>query len=139
MRLRNDMLVLLFAAMGGSLGYVAFFWVARQGFYGLVLPGGLVGLAAGIPRGSSTSVAAACGVLALALGLFTEWRFAPFTIDGSLGYFLTHIHHLQPITLVMIAVGGLLAFWIPSRRIHRIPNAQPGCGANGAGRVAQPK
>jgi len=29
---------------GGVLGYFAFFWIARQGLYAPMLPGGLVGL-----------------------------------------------------------------------------------------------
>jgi hypothetical protein len=45
------------------------------------------------------------------LGLFTEWRFAPFIADSSFGYFITHIHDLSIITLIMITIGGLCGFW----------------------------
>ena len=54
---------------------------------------------------------------ALVLSLFCEWRFAPFIKDNSLGYFLTHVHELKPITLIMIAVGTFIGFWIPFRRV----------------------
>ena len=36
----------LAAAAGGVVGYFAFIWIARQGFYALMLPGGLAGLGA---------------------------------------------------------------------------------------------
>jgi len=45
------------------------------------------------------------------LGLFTEWRFAPFIADPSFTYFITHAHNLQITTLIMIAIGGLCGFW----------------------------
>jgi hypothetical protein len=59
-----------------------------------------------------------CGFLALALALFTEWRFEPFIADAGLGYFLSHVHHLQPLTPVMIAVGTLIGFYVPFGRGH---------------------
>ncbi len=102
---------LLGAAVGGCLGYFAFFWIAGQGFYALVLPPGLLGFAAGLcARRRSAPLAVICGVAGLALALFTEWRFAPFTADPGLPYFLTHIHTLQPITLLMIALGTVVSY-----------------------------
>jgi len=115
----QSLLVLCGAAAGGTLGYFTFFWVLTQGFYGLVLPGGLLGLGAGIARNRSIWLAVGCGLLAIALGLFTEWRYAPFIKDESLGYFLLHPHELKPITLLMIALGGLIGFWVPFRRIPK--------------------
>jgi hypothetical protein len=110
------LLVLLGAALGGALGYFGFFWIARQGFYALVLPGGLLGLGAGIVRSRSILLAVLCGILAAALGLFTEWRFAPFAANESLGYFATHVHRLRPLTLFMVGVGAFIGFWVPFRR-----------------------
>lgn len=102
---------LLGAALGGSLGYQAFFWIADQGYYALVVPPGLLGLAAGMAaRRRSTTLAAICGVAGLALGLFTEWRFAPFNADVGLLYFLAHIHHLRPLTLILLAVGTFISY-----------------------------
>jgi hypothetical protein len=54
-------------------------------------------------------------LLALALGFFTEWRFAPFTQDQELQFFVVHAHRLRPMTLVMIAAGGFIGFWVPFR------------------------
>ena len=46
----NLSLVFIGALAGGTLGYFAFFWIAAQGLYALVLPGGLLGLGAGIGK-----------------------------------------------------------------------------------------
>ncbi len=110
------MLPLLGAAAGGLLGYLAFFWIAKQGFYGLILPGGLLGVGAGAFKNRSIAVSVICGLSAIALGLFAEWRFAPFVKDASLGYFLSHAPDLKPVTLMMIAAGGIIGFWIPFRK-----------------------
>lgn len=102
---------LLGAAVGGALGYFAFFWIAEQGFYALVLPPALLGVGAGIcARRRSAVLAIVCGLAGLALGLFTEWRFAPFVADSSLLYFITHFYSLKPITLIMLALGTLFSF-----------------------------
>ena len=95
----------------GALGYFLFFWLAGHGFYGMIIPGGLLGIGAGIFKSRSITIAVICGFAALALGLFTEWRFAPFVADDSLGYFLGHFYQLNPTTLVMIAVGAAIGFW----------------------------
>jgi hypothetical protein len=114
--MKRTFLVLIGAVAGGAVGYFAFFWMATQGFYGLILPGGLLGLGAGIAQNRSTRLAVVCGLLATALGLFTEWRFSPFRKDDSLNYFLLHVHELNTVTLLMIAAGGAMGFWIPFRR-----------------------
>jgi hypothetical protein len=116
MKFKDDVLVLIGAAVGALVGYFAFWWVYHQGFYGLVLPGGLLGCGAGISKSRSKLIPVICGLSALALGLLTEWQRAPFANDGSLGFFLTHVHHKLPITLIMIAAGAALGFWIPFRR-----------------------
>lgn len=102
---------LLGAALGGCLGYYAFFWIVRQGFYALILPPGLLGLTAGVfARRRSMPLAILCSVAGLALGLFTEWRFAPFKADESLPYFLLHVHLLKPVTLIMLALGAFFSY-----------------------------
>jgi hypothetical protein len=77
------------------------------------LPSGVaVGLGGGLLlRGKSNLFGALCGVSGLCLGHFTEWKFAPFAADPSFSYFITHLHKLDScaITLIMIAVGGLIA------------------------------
>src|SRR5438128_12660546 len=103
---------LIGAVLGGALGYFAFLWIARQGFYALALPGALMGLCCLLlAKRRSIGLAVTCGALALVMGLFCEWRIAPFIKDSSLGFFLTHLHQLRPITYIMIAPGGVLGFW----------------------------
>jgi hypothetical protein len=114
---------MLGAVIGGLVGYVVFFWIVHHGFYGLIIPGGLLGIGAGIFKTQSKYISVVCGLLALALGFFTEWRFAPFAADDSLGYFVSHLHQLRPITLIMIAVGALIGFLVPFRRSQEAKKA----------------
>jgi hypothetical protein len=93
-----------------------------RGLYGLALPGGLLGLGAGIFKTRSKAIVVVCGLLALALGFFTEWCYAPFVTDGSLGYFLSHVHQLSPLTLIMIGAGALIGFWVPFRCGRAVKN-----------------
>ena len=121
--MKRGVLVLIGAVAGGLAGYFGFLWIARQGFYALVLPGGLVGVGASLFANGSTALCIVCGLLALALGVLAEWQFAPFIRDGSLGYFVSHLHHLKPITLIMIAAGAFIGFWAPfSRRQLKGPS-----------------
>ncbi len=100
------------ALVGGAVGYFLFAWMLKQGYYALALPGALVGLACGYASGiRSVPLAAICGVLTLPLLLFLEWQFRAFVVDDSLGYFLTHLHRLTPVTLVMMALGVVFAVW----------------------------
>ena len=113
MKAGNSVLALLAGMAGGVLGYFAFLWIARQGFYALVLPGALVGVGASFLKPRSVGVCVVCGVMALAAGLFTEWRFAPFTKDPSMGYFVAHLLQLPVLTWIMIAAGAAIGFWSP--------------------------
>jgi len=112
----SDVLAVCCACVGGLLGYLGFVQLLDRGYYALVLPGGLLGLAAGIPRSRSLMVPVLCGVLGLVAGLLAEYRFAPFIADRSPGFFLMHANDLKPMTLGLIGLGGLIGFWVPFRR-----------------------
>jgi len=112
----GDVATVCCACVGGLLGYLGFVLLLDSGLYALVLPGGLLGLTAGIPRSRSRMVPVLCGVFAIVAGLLAEYRFAPFVADGSLSYFLGHALALRPVTLVLIGLGGLIGFWVPFRR-----------------------
>lgn len=122
--MKQHVLVLAGALVGGLIGHFAFLWMLRQGYYAMILPGGLLGLGAGWTRNRSRVLAVICGVLALGLGLVSEWRGFPFAADPSWGFFLKHVGDLQPITMLMIGVGAFIGFWIPFRRIE--PTAAAG-------------
>ncbi len=113
----NWLLGVVGGIVGGAIGYFAFFLIARQGFYAIVLPGALLGLGCGFLSGiQSNALGVVCGLVALLLGFFTEWRFAPFIVDDSFAYFITHVHDLKSITLIMIALGGFCGFWFGKGR-----------------------
>lgn len=124
--MKQTLLVLGGAIAGGVLGYFACFWLARQGLYALALPGGLLGLGAGLGKCRSVALAVLCGLAAVGLGLFTDWRFFPFAKDESLRYYLLHVHDLSPVTLLMIAAGGAIGFYVPFRRVEPGDRTSPG-------------
>lgn len=99
------------AAIGGCVGYFAFGWILSQGFYAMIIPGAALGFVAGkMSPDQSTARGIVCAVLATGLGLFTEWKFFPFVKDGSLQYFILHIHDVRPIGLLMILAGGYFGY-----------------------------
>jgi hypothetical protein len=116
------------AVAGGVLGYLAFMWAARQGFYALVLPGAALGLGCGLAARSGPGLLSiACGIAGLGLGFFSEWKLAPFIADDSLGYFVTHLHELRPMTLILIALGGFFA-WRLAMGFGTAPRRRPAAG-----------
>ena len=123
--MKNYALALLGGIVGGVFGYFAFFWISRQGFYAVALPGTFLGIGAGAVTNRSIFVAIVSGIAATLLGIFTEWKFAPLIADESFGYFVTHLQHLQIMTLIMIAIGGAVGFYVPLR--SRVTN---GVGMN---------
>ena len=124
--MKQTLLVIAGAAIGGALGSFIFFKLIDRGLYGMIIPGGLLGIGAGLARSRSLALAVACGVAAVALGLFTEWRYQPFRADGSFLYFLRHIMDRDFYTLGMITVGGFIGFWGPYR--GREPTRKDGTG-----------
>lgn len=111
------------AGVGGVVGYFAFGWLARQGFYAVALPGALLGAGFGlVARRKSMAVSVTFGVVALGLGIFSEWSYFPFVADGSLGFFVAHIHQLPPIKLIMLGLGALFASWFSYGRRQDLPD-----------------
>ena len=99
------------AAIGGVVGYYVYTWGLGYGLKAGVIPGAFIGLGSGLLSARrSTARGVICGVASLALGLFAEWRNFPFIADESLGYFLRHVHQLNPLVLIMIVLGTFLGF-----------------------------
>jgi hypothetical protein len=117
--LNSNVVALCWACAGGALGYLGFVALLDQGLYALILPGSLLGLAAGIVRNRSPAVGVACGVLAVVAGLLAEHQVSPFVADDSLAYFLVHVPDLPPVKLFLIGCAGLIGFWVPFRRRQR--------------------
>ena len=100
-------------------GYYAFFWIIRQGFYALALPGALLGLGCGYLSGRMSNVqGAVCAVAAVALALYIEWVSGPFIDDASLSYFLMHLHKLTGLTQIMVVLSGVFGFWFGRGNRH---------------------
>jgi hypothetical protein len=112
-RLISNLLGLIGAAIGGVVGFYTFGWLYDHGFYGLAIPGSLLGLGCGLlARHRSTARGVVCGAAALALSLFTEWWFRPFVADRSITYMLRHVQELSPVTWLMTAIATVVGFWI---------------------------
>ena len=74
--------------------------------------GALVGIGCGALSGCQSNVLGlVCCVLACALGIFTEWRYAPFNADDSFSFFVAHLHDLSRTALISMAVGGFFGYW----------------------------
>ncbi len=101
------------AAVGGFLGYIVFLWLVRQGFYGLMIPGGLLGFGCGlVARERSFVRGILCAVAALLLELYAEWKAFPFVADESFTFMVTHFHEKAQIKILMLVGGVILAFWL---------------------------
>jgi hypothetical protein len=124
--MKQTLLLLGGAIAGAVLGYFACIWLASQGFYALALPGGLLGLGAGLGKSRSVLPAVLCGLVAVGLGLFTDWHLFPFAKDESLQFYLLHVHDLSPVTLLMIAAGGAIGFYVPFRGVEPRDGTGPG-------------
>jgi hypothetical protein len=106
----SNLLGFLGAIVGGVIGYLGYRFALRYGLYAMILPGGLLGLGCGaLAMHRSVWRGVACLVAGLALGLFAEWK--SFWVNKTLGEFLAAIPGFDPMTMIMIGVGGLLAFW----------------------------
>jgi uncharacterized membrane protein YccC len=101
------------AIAGAVVGWFVYGWIASVGFYALALPGALVGLGFGaLSRRHMILGGVFCAVVAFFLTAACEWRYSPFEVDESFGYFLTHIHKVDsPMTLILLALGVGFAFW----------------------------
>jgi len=109
----SNMLGLAGAAIGSVAGVVIVSWIAKSGFYGMMIPGALLGLGCSmLAQHRSLARGIVCGVAAVILGLFAEWYCFPFVADDSLRYFVAHVGDLKGLTMLMIGVGGLLGFWM---------------------------
>jgi hypothetical protein len=109
----SNLLGAIGAAVGGAIGYLLFGWIATQGFYGIMIPGGLLGFGCGLLAWHKSELrGAACGLAAVVLGLYCEWKVFPFSKDGSLDYFIKHLDDLSLLTWIMVIVGSVIAYYL---------------------------
>src|SRR5688572_27483519 len=80
------------AIVGGAIGFFVFRLLVRQGLYGMMIPGALLGLGAGVAaRGKSIPLGIACALTAIALAICAEWSVFPFKNDPSLEFFVWNV------------------------------------------------
>ena len=105
------------AVIGAAIGHFAIEWIVPQGLYPLPLPGALMGLGFGMgSRYPSLVCGIICGGIAFMQGCYYEWRFHPFIADESFSYFMSHLHQVIPINLILIILSGVLGFWFARSR-----------------------
>ena len=106
------------AIVGGLVGYFAFRWLSKQGFYGPMLPGALLGIGAGwAVRGRSQLLGVVCGLAGLFLGVFSEWMRSPsWMIPASRSSWRICDMQGANVKLLMIALGGAAAYWFGQGR-----------------------
>jgi hypothetical protein len=122
-RLISTILGVIGAVVGGISGFVVFDWIARYGLSALVLPGAALGLGCGLlARHHSVLRGIACAIAALGLGLYAEWRVAPFLADRRFRYLVLHFYDLVPITQIMIGLGAALAFYLGKDAMFLAPS-----------------
>jgi hypothetical protein len=105
------------AIVGAAAGYLLFRWLITQNFYAIVLPGALLGLGAGLAaRRRSLTLGIIAAMAAVVVTLIAEWSEFPFRDDGSLTFFLTHLHDKSPVKLLLMSCGVAIAFWLGQGR-----------------------
>ncbi len=112
----GQLLALVGAVAGGVIGYLAFGWLVSRGFYGLAIPGALLGLGCGwLAQDRSRVRGIVCAIAALGLSILIEGKFFPFIDEDGrprgLTFMVTHLHQLSPVTLLMMAIAMFVAFW----------------------------
>ncbi|GAC1467952.1 MAG: hypothetical protein NVSMB9_10110 [Isosphaeraceae bacterium] len=99
-----DVRGLIGAAVRGTLGDLVFFWVMRQGYDVLILPGAWLGLC----RGRQTrDPPRRRGMFR---GLFTAGNYERINKNDSLLYLITQLKQLPPFTLFGVGKGSFISY-----------------------------
>ncbi|HKD37296.1 MAG TPA: hypothetical protein VKB78_10860 [Pirellulales bacterium] len=123
--MKENLIAIAGAIVGGILGTLAFGFFLHRGLYAFAVPGGLAGIGAGITKNRARWVPIVCAVIALVAGVVAEGVYRPFDKDDSFGYFLKHIFEIESIGMVMIVLGTIIGYWIPSSRCEPAPKISP--------------
>jgi hypothetical protein len=105
--------------VGAVAGYFLFRYLASRGMLGYAIPGASIGLFAGLAaRGQSRTLGAICAIAAVLMAIYCEWASAPFAADGSLSFFVVHLHRLPGLKIkaIITALGAACAYWLGQGR-----------------------
>lgn len=116
--LKQYLMILGGAALGGTLGVLLTWFLSNQGMRAGAAPGGLLGLGAGLAWHRSIAIPVGCCIAALVLGVWTEWWLHPFIKDESLAFFIQHFVELPWTTHLMLGLGAVVGFWGPFRAMR---------------------
>jgi len=118
---RNDVLLrgIIGGLVGAVAGYFLFQYLARRGMFGYAIPGASIGLVAGLAaQGQSKTLGVFCAIAAVLMAIYCEWASAPFAADGSLSFFVLHLHRLPGLKIkaIITALGAACAYWLGQGR-----------------------
>ncbi len=95
-------------AAGAVIGYLIFWWLTGHGILAPALPGALLGLGAAYwSRHRSMNRGIACGVAAVAVGLFSYWLRTSY----PLSVFVGNLDKLPKRVWVFVIFGAVMAYW----------------------------
>lgn len=106
----------LLAGIAGGVGgyFLVAYLLTSSGFWLPVLPGAFAGLACGqLSPVISRRRGVVLALFVVGLVIFTQWKLwvPAFEFDGSLLDYAKHIPQLPPITLIVMAINVVIAYW----------------------------
>jgi hypothetical protein len=119
--MKQLLLITLGAIAGAAVGTGITYFLSEQGVRAAAIPGGMLGLAAGMFRHRTIAVPIVCCIAALVLGLVVEWKLFPWAADQSFSFFLMHLQDKKALILIMIGIGAAVGFYSPYRAMQTMP------------------
>jgi len=106
--------------VGAGIGVLIYWFALRNGYHVLAAVGAGPGIGGGLgARRRSLAWGAGIAAVSLALTIVVEWRFLPFVVDGSLGYFVGHLGDLPWRSQLSIAAAVGMGFYFGMGRDRR--------------------
>jgi hypothetical protein len=94
---------------GAGSGLLIFKWLLSQGFYGLAIPGAMLGIGFSMAvRRRHWSLAISSAALAFFWGLYCQW--SAFDRRADLSEFVSNLPQMSLWTWAMLLVGSAVAF-----------------------------
>lgn len=118
--IKNLALGIVGGIAGGFAGGLICKFLADQGFYGVILPGALVGLGFALAaRKGHFGFGAVSGVLGLLAGLLTQWKV--YSDEPSFFKLVGELKDYSIVTWIMLGLGAVLAFTIGKGNTFNVP------------------
>ncbi len=130
------------AFVGAAIGILVYWFLLRNNVQAPILVPGVTGVVAGLAGAKrDVKMGLITAVIAIPATILPDAIWLPFTMDESIGYFLPHLHKLNPIRigpislpmLLVYAIGIGLAFWFGMGRDYLRPAGGENTSAATAG------